>query len=140
MKQLIYVSTAKSNITDESVQNLITFSKKNNSKYGITGFLVFDNSFFLQCIEGKDEEVNSLMKNIEKDKRHSDMEVLGIRTVRDRSFENWNMGYLDDQKRFKNILLENTGKKIFSPYQYSYNEALDLLLQLSETPLTEQIG
>lgn len=66
-----------------------------NQKWGVTGFLGRYNNIFLQILEGEPEQVQALMRNIQKDRRHNELELLSEGFVKERSFADWSMGYAD---------------------------------------------
>jgi hypothetical protein len=66
-----------------------------NSQIGVTGCLVYDRGYFLQLLEGEKVPVDQLYKNIKKDPRHSEAEILSTGWTKSRIFESWKMGYVE---------------------------------------------
>ena len=51
----------------------------------VTGFLIFDQSWFFQILEGERARVLSTYERIQKDPRHGDVTLMSMRDVRERS-------------------------------------------------------
>lgn len=107
MKQMIYVSfLADGEVSTDVLRELKAISKKNNKNSNITGCLVYNNSIFLQAIEGPQREVDLLFTKIKHDKRHSNIKVLleQIVSPENRAFDKWDMKFqLIDELSFDAI-------------------------------------
>lgn len=88
-----YLGNANSIFSD--VGDIITTSKAQNPKHGITGILLYHKGKFVQVIEGEEEELRSLMNNIEKDERHTNLRYLIDENISERGFEQWNMEFFN---------------------------------------------
>jgi hypothetical protein len=69
-----------------------------NKITGITGCLGYSKDWFLQVLEGEQDDVLQTFLRIETDNRHSDVKILVNRDIRGRSFPDWTMAFvnLDD--------------------------------------------
>ena len=67
---IVYCSQAAQHMDKESIDRIITTSKYNNPRFGITGLLTFGSGFFFQWLEGPEDNVTSLFKIISADPRH----------------------------------------------------------------------
>ena len=95
--QLVYVSAATEHFGAAELGELLDKARIKNSELGISGVLLFrDNSFF-QVLEGHQESVQSLYDRIRQDPRHDQTLVLSERTLSDRNFGAWAMGFVNDQ-------------------------------------------
>ena len=93
---LVYASTVTDGVSSTDVDDIISASHRNNSLAGITGILVVGSGIFFQWIEGPKEEVMSLVKLIETDRRHELMTVLSTdEEIRERIFPSWDMELVD---------------------------------------------
>ena len=93
---LVYASTVADGVSSADVDNIISASHQHNSLVGITGILVLGSGIFFQWIEGPKEEVMSLVKLIETDRRHELMTVLSTdEEIRERIFPSWDMELVD---------------------------------------------
>ncbi len=95
MHMICYISkyTGLDNIT-EVLADIRKTAKEHNQAAMITGVLFFHEGQFLQVIEGEEGRLRKLMANIEKDPRHTDVDVLIDTEVKKRGFNNWNMDTL----------------------------------------------
>ncbi len=50
--------------------------RTNNARVGIRGILVYGFHRFLPLIDGEQEEVDALFAKIERDRRHTDIELI----------------------------------------------------------------
>ena len=78
---------------DENCTAIVRTSKAENPKHGITGVLFFTRNKFLQVIEGEEAELRQLMRNIEADTRHRNVEYLVDTPAERRGFQQWNMDF-----------------------------------------------
>ena len=89
---LVYASTVSDGVSSADVDDIISASHRHNTLAGITGILVLGSGVFFQWIEGPKEEVMSLVKLIETDRRHELMTVLSTdEEIRERIFPAWDM-------------------------------------------------
>ncbi|MGN6210447.1 BLUF domain-containing protein [Asticcacaulis sp.] len=75
-----------------TVRNILQTSEINNSRDGITGFLIFDKSHFLQILEGDFQCVHRTLERIKGDPRHRDLTVVADKSIEARAFTDWAMG------------------------------------------------
>jgi hypothetical protein len=59
----------------------------------VTGALVFTEARFAQVLEGPEASITELMADIERDKRHRDVEVVLVESIAERRFPGWAMAY-----------------------------------------------
>ncbi len=93
--QLIYVSVfnaGRVHGTLECLRDIVTISRKNNAPAGVTGYLVFDGSGFLQILEGERDRVDRTYAKIQSDPRHRETRIVGRLTAPEPAFRNWSMG------------------------------------------------
>ncbi len=99
VQQLIWVSAAVRPFSPDDLGRLLKRSRAGNQVRGITGILLYHKESFLQLMEGPSSEVEFVFENrIRKDPRHADITVLLRRTVVERSFPDWSMGFIDSSK------------------------------------------
>lgn len=96
MEQIIYASQAKENITPAEVEAILRTAAQKNKEHQITGVLVLVNNIFIQVLEGEEKDIQQLLFNIKNDPRNVDLRVLCSEKIKERSFPNWAMGYIDD--------------------------------------------
>jgi len=91
--QLIYISAANHQFTEEELDELLQAARVNNQSLNITGMLLFHEGSFIQALEGDQATVEQLYKKIGTDKRHVETKVLYRGEIPDRDFKNWSMGF-----------------------------------------------
>ena len=91
--QLIYISAANHNFTEEELESLLRAARENNQSLNITGMLLFHEGSFIQALEGDKVSVEALYRKIGTDKRHEETRVLYRGDAPDRDFKNWSMGF-----------------------------------------------
>lgn len=93
MQRLLYISTARSPVTQAMIDDILRISRRNNAAAGITGLLVVGGKRFLQVLEGTDLAVAQTFDRIQRDPRHFAMVNLARQSITERSFGAWAMGY-----------------------------------------------
>lgn len=91
--QLIYLSSANYEFSQEELLQILEKSRKNNTALNITGILLYEERNIIQLLEGDRKRVESLFKVIQNDQRHSGIICL-IRDFKEkRDFPEWSMGF-----------------------------------------------
>ena len=117
--QLLYISRASDNMSDDSLIDLMSTCSSFNKDNNITGMLLYINNKFIQVLEGDKNKVNELIDNIRKDSRNNDLYILRQSDVENKEFNDWSMGVKlsDDNKASSDLVdIENTDaiKKLLS--------------------------
>jgi hypothetical protein len=116
LSRLCYASTATEKCTSLQVGSILEASFRNNAELDVTGALFFGNNYFLQFLEGPRENVNFLYTKISHDDRHTNLQLLELREVGSRYFEEWSMKYVRFPHVITKILRESRLKE-FNPYK-----------------------
>lgn len=93
MIRLIYISTARTVLSQRELDEILHVSRRNNQAADVTGLLVVGGRRFLQALEGPSESVSKTYDRIKADDRHFAAVVLSDREIAERSFSEWAMGY-----------------------------------------------
>jgi len=93
MLSIIYSSTAERPFDDEQLTELLTVSRDNNARDGLTGMLLYRDGRFLQVLEGPTDALRSRMSTIAADSRHHDVMILLEEMTSTRRFPEWTMGF-----------------------------------------------
>ena len=128
--RLIYASRVAPGVQEEQLQKILATAWKHNGEHGISGILYFNGDVFFQCLEGMSAEVNQLYHRIVVDPRHRQLTLLEVRTISERQFADWKMGYVPDQVPTRSVLRARLGSDVFDPFALSGETALELLLDL----------
>ena len=92
LKQVIYVSE-KTDTSSVSLTDIYDISQKNNSKSGISGFLLIGSNSYLQLLEGPDTAVENLYSKIKMDSRHKKVKKLFEQHIEEKLFSSWSMKF-----------------------------------------------
>jgi len=94
--QLFYVSRAVEPYDSESVQAILTASRRNNYRDDVTGCLLFSGCYFAQVLEGSPAVTMGRLDKISGDRRHTDFRLLVEQPITERMYGDWSMGYMHD--------------------------------------------
>lgn len=131
MTRLIYTSIAAPDTTFETLKAILEVSVRTNQEHQVTGMLIFNGTYFMQCIEGPSAAIEQLMANILADPRHHDIVIVGTEKMQKRYFPQWTMGYLNHERLIGDILRLYTGEATFQPEKMNMKNATAILLELS---------
>lgn len=102
--QLLYISAAVHDFTEEELNELLLKARQNNESMGVSGMLLFHEGSFIQALEGEEQSVKALYEKIAQDKRHTETLVMFTGMVAERDFDGWSMGfYRSNQSSAKNL-------------------------------------
>lgn len=94
LQRLIYRSVATG--TTASLLNVATIlaeSQRNNDRDGLTGALAAHGDRYIQVIEGPPQALDGLLRRLERDNRHKNIEVIDRRAADRRRFDGWAMAH-----------------------------------------------
>ncbi len=95
LKQAIYVSKAITIFDRTRIEELVALAQKKNKDLKITGYLYYENGYFLQYIESYNGKViDDLVNTLISDYRHSVINTFINETNRARRFSDWSMRYI----------------------------------------------
>jgi hypothetical protein len=92
MHQLLYASSTSRDCSEQQLEEILTASRRNNPKLGVTGMLLYCEGGFMQVLEGTPDVLASLYARIAMDKRHWNARILLDRQA-PRTFGDWSMGF-----------------------------------------------
>ena len=88
---LTYQSRAVKLFSEAELHVLLQTAQARNKAANITGLLIYDNGRFFQCLEGPADSLGMVWDAIQRDTRHTDVELLGNAPTSTRFFANWDM-------------------------------------------------
>jgi hypothetical protein len=92
---LTYVSSSR--IADDEaetiVDEIVSWSRRNNAHIGLTGALIFTGCDFAQTLEGERARVLALVERIRADDRHTGFDVVHQAEQAGTDFDGWTMAY-----------------------------------------------
>ena len=93
-RAVTYSSFASPGLQPVELERILTASRVNNARDGITGLLLFNGAAFVQTIEGPVSAIERLVMRLANDLRHCQMEIVDERALESRIFPDWTMGYV----------------------------------------------
>lgn len=84
-------STMSEDDVSDNLSDIVRACTEHNNENGITGVLFYENQNFIQALEGEEEDVRSTLARVQKDTRHTNLNVLVDAPISTRSFSNWAM-------------------------------------------------
>ncbi len=93
MIRIVYVSFACQPFSEEDLRRLLAKCRANNTEKDISGQMIYSDGTFMQVLEGPKEAVDKTFANIKKDTRHHDIALIERKTIDERQFPDWSMGF-----------------------------------------------
>jgi len=94
LRRLIYISSATGELGQAYLDQILSRSRSNNQARGLTGMLLFHDGCFFQVLEGEAGVIEQTFATISRDARHGGVILLESRTITERAFPQWSMGYV----------------------------------------------
>lgn len=91
MRQIAYTSVATDELGQDDLFRIVEKSVSNNMDRGVTGFLVYAGNQFFQLIEGEEVALRGLLRTLQKDTRHSDIQIVLDLPATAARFPRWRM-------------------------------------------------
>lgn len=136
MLSIAYVSAATREMSDDDIAQILTASRANNVRDGLTGALLYHRGRFIQVLEGPDDAVLRRLAIIDGDERHAGVQKLSEKQIGARQFPEWTMGFqtLSDSATkqldgFNDFFGARTGR---ARIEHAENEAQQFLEWLRE--------
>ncbi len=99
LKQLIYISKEIALFSKSQVDALVSSSQQKNKALKITGYLYYENGYFLQYLESYNHKsIDLLMNTLIGDRRHTIINVIMNMSNRTRRFSDWSMRCIQKQQ------------------------------------------
>lgn len=127
LSSLIYRSIAQQNIDEEVMIQLLADADQKNKEGQISGLLFYDAPFFFQVLEGPEESVTALYKNILKDSRHNHVVLLTHENIKTRQYLSLGMHFIDIKKIKTNAMTleEYRGKNNLQPANNNFDSKIE---------------
>lgn len=113
-----------------NLRDIVSASQRNNSRDGVTGFLIFDKTWFIQILEGNLAQVSETYNRIARDPRHMNATVTDARNVSARSFPNWTMGGAMRTPEVEEVYLQHGIGSTIDPIRLKGGQIIALALDL----------
>lgn len=113
-----------------NLREIVSASQRNNSRDGVTGFLIFDKTWFLQILEGERSQVTKTYNRIARDNRHAGTTIINVQDVSTRSFPDWTMGGALRTLEVQEIYLSHGIGTVMDPSRLTSSQILHLARDL----------
>jgi EAL domain-containing protein (putative c-di-GMP-specific phosphodiesterase class I) len=104
---LLYVSEATQAMDAAALEALLEKSRCFNGAAGVTGFLIYQDGWFMQLLEGREAVLDALMDRIRQDPRHHKVQEVARGKLSHRSFPDWSMGFRNMEQLPGNPTFDN---------------------------------
>lgn len=131
--RLLYASRAAKPLAPDTIEAILSTSRRNNLVLGVTGLLCHSGDIFMQLLEGGRDSVNQLYTRIANDPRHGNVILLDYEEIDERRFASWTMGQVNLAKVNPSILLKYSERPVLDPYAVPGKVSLALLDELIVT-------
>jgi hypothetical protein len=85
------------------IGSILQSARRNNAPLGVTGALIFNSGVFAQALEGPRKNIEEIFERIQRDQRHSDVQVLAFEETPERKFPNWSMAFIGRSVEGRNL-------------------------------------
>ncbi|TGD97332.1 BLUF domain-containing protein [Methylobacterium nonmethylotrophicum] len=123
-----------------NMREILSVSQRNNSRDGITGFLIFDKTWFVQILEGERGQVTRTYDRIARDTRHAAATILNVRDVPGRLFPNWTMGGAMRTPEVQEVYLQHGFGGPLDPMRLTSEQVVTLALDLQAYEVSRRQG
>ena len=123
-----------------NMREILSVSQRNNSRDGITGFLIFDKTCFIQILEGERAKVAETYARIARDTRPSGTAIINVRDVQRRLFPNWTMGGAMRTPEVQEVYLQHGFGGPLEPARLKSEQVINLALDLQAYEVDRRQG
>ncbi len=133
---LVYISERRLSLGSgpiiQQINTILASSIRNNAALEVTGALVFDDTRFVQVLEGERDAVWDTFRRVEQDGRHAEVGFVAMDAVARRYFGNWWMRCAERNRQTAATFAPYLRGGQFQPADMSRSELLSLMLDLSQ--------
>ena len=122
--RMLYVSTAVGPITTTVTGTILRSAQAFNADHGITGVLCQGQGVYLQVLEGKRSDINTLYGRIAADKRHKDVQLMAFEDITHRRYGAWAMAHVDLNAADTVLALKDSDAQ-FDPYAATSDRVME---------------
>lgn len=128
MYRLIYWSQSTIPAEEEllKLREILTEAMRFNQMHDLTGVLYFGQGYFMQCLEGSQQDVDYIYEKIKLDPRHQSVTTMLIDHVEFRQFNNWEMSFIR-QKSKELAFFKQLGFDGFEPSGLTHHQLNEFL-------------
>ena len=131
--RMVYASRVSEHFKSADIEAILAKAREHNANNCVTGMLCFNQTFFLQCLEGSRSKVNQTYRKILNDERHEDIVLLDYKEINHRAFSEWSMGYMPTANLTRDVIIKHSGRGEFLPFEMSGASAMEFMITLRNT-------
>jgi hypothetical protein len=131
LTRLIYYSSPSDTFDPASFGDIAAVAQRNNRERDLSGALLFDQSHFIQVLEGERAMVSDCYNNIVGDSRHKDLRIIQCQMADRRSFPTWDMLAMDETEHVEAVILEYSAHAELRPETMTPESIIGLMLAMS---------
>ncbi len=143
LARLVYISEPQldpvAGSTIAQLGSIMAASRRNNQAADITGALVYDESWFLQVLEGERRAIWETFNRIGEDERHADCLLVEMVDIDGRMFGNWWMGLATRDTSTAAAFLPYLDKGVLRADVMSGRNVLALMTSLAKLGLNREM-
>lgn len=123
---------------DKNVASILATARRENKRNNLVGALYYGNGCFFQCLEGTREAIDALYAKLQKDPRHTQLQILSTQPISQIGFSSWEMKYATIDQEVRSFLRRHQMGK-FDPYRFTPDMSAELvdLLQSADEGINE---
>ncbi len=132
--RLVYYSKnrlADGPLTAWTIRDILSASRTNNARVGVTGALMFNAGCFAQVLEGPQQAVEETFERIQQDERHGDVSLLDFGPVEGCAFKTWSMGFVGSSDAGRARFAGIAGESGFNPNRFTGDRLFETLHRLA---------
>ncbi len=141
--RLVYASRW-ANVLGEDIEaalhRIVAASIGRNRLADVTGLLLIHDGWFVQALEGPENQVRQLMEQIRTDPRHREVRVISATSAESRLFKDWNMAGARLGRESEAMLVELGQIARFDAARLDPVGALGLLIHAGEAERRREIA
>jgi hypothetical protein len=125
---------------DPRVADILHVARENNRKNRLYGALYYGNGNFFQCLEGSEQDINTLYEKLLRDPRHKDLKILLREPIERVSFGDWEMKFALVDEKVRGLLREHQLSR-FNPeaFDRDLTRKLVSVLQSDRSDVPDQV-
>jgi len=121
------------------LSDILIASNRNNKLLDITGALVFDQTWFIQVLEGERRVILKTFERLKNDIRHSNITLVELTGIKTRVFGNWWMGLAVRNEITESAFAPYLGQGTLSLEELSGQQLLELTQNAAKLGYDRQI-
>jgi hypothetical protein len=114
LTQLLYFSEVR-DLGPGGAGWLLEQARAKNKLACLTGVLLFNQDYFVQCLEGGREKLTDIFGAIAADDRHAHVTLMSVHDIAERDFPDWSMGFVSSTTALRTTLLRFFPSEEFKP-------------------------